>query len=287
MRTAAFALTAALLASPCVAKEYRGGGKLALTDGMTAVEGSAGGGLATWALIGGRETDAGIGGGAHSTVVRTGRFTLTGVGAKVALYDRVELSYTRQLFDTRSAGAALGLGKGFALGQHVLGAKVKLFGDAVYDQPWLPQVAVGVQHKIADNGWLLRALGARKASGTDLYVSATKLLLDKGVLVSGTARLTRANQFGLLGFGGDRRGKPSVQFEGSVGKLLTPHLLVGAELRTKPDNLGFAREQDAVDVFAAWSIRRHLGLTAGYADLGSIATFRRQRGLYLSLQGAF
>ncbi|WP_338501079.1 DUF3034 family protein [Sphingomonas kaistensis] len=276
-----------MFAPPALASDLRHGGKLLLTDGMTSVEGSSGGGLATWALIGGRATDAGIGGGAHSTLVRTGRFTLAGAGAKIGLLDRIELSYTRQIFDTRSAGAALGLGRGFKLGQHVFGAKVKLIGDAIYDQPWLPQIAVGVQHKRANKDELLRALGARKTAGTDLYISATKLQLDTGILIGGTARVTRANQFGLLGFGGDRNGDHSIQFEGSVGKLVTRKLLVGAELRTKPDNLGFAEEEDAFDVFAAYAIHRNVGLTAGYADLGSIATFAKQRGLYLSLQGAF
>lgn len=258
-----------------------------LTDGMTSVEGSSGGGLATWALIGGRGTDAGVGGGAHTTVVRTGRFTLTAGGVKVGLLDRIELSYSRQVFDTHSAGAALGLGRGFKLGQHVFGAKVKLFGDAIYDEPWTPQIAVGIQHKRADKDTILRAVGARETAGTDFYVSATKLQVDTGILIGGTARLTKGNQFGLLGFGGDKHAGHSLQFEGSIGKLVTRKLLIGAELRTKPDNLGFAKEKDAFDVFAAYAIHRNVGITAGYADLGSIATFTKQRGLYLSLQGAF
>ncbi|QIK79434.1 DUF3034 family protein [Sphingomonas piscis] len=276
-----------LVPAPATAENLRQGGKLLLTDGMTSVEGSAGGGLATWALIGGKETDAGIGVSAHSTLVRTGRFTLSAVGAKVGLFDRVELSYGRQVFDTRSAGAKLGLGRGYKLGQHVIGAKVKVVGDAVYDEPWLPQISLGVQHKIADKGTLLRALGARHTSGTDVFVSATKLQLDTGFLMGVTARLTRANQFGLLGFGGDQKRGMSMQVEGSVGKLLTRRLLIGAEYRSKPDNLAFAKEQDAVDLFAAYAIHRNVGITAGYADLGSIATFSKQRGIYLSLQGAF
>lgn len=282
-----FAFAALVGAPPALASDFRQGGKLLLSDGMTSVEGSSGGGLATWALIGGRGTDAGIGGGVHATVVRTGRFTLTNAGAKVGLLDRVELSYTRQVFDTRSAGSALGLGHGFKFGQHVFGAKVKLVGDAIYDQPWLPQISIGAQHKRASENTLLRALGARKATGTDFYISATKLQLDSGILIAGTARLSNANQFGLLGFGGDRHSQHSVQFEGSIGKLVTRRLLVGAELRTKPDNLKFAKEEDAFDVFAAYAVHRNVGLTAGYTDLGSIATFKKQHGLYLSLQGAF
>ena len=189
--------------------------------------------------------------------------------------------------DTRAAGAALGLGRGFTFGQHVLGAKLRLAGDAVYDEAWLPQIAVGVQHKIADKDAILRAVGARRTRDTDLFVSATKVVLHHGLVVAGTARLTRANQFGLLGFGGDRKAGRSLQVEASVGKLLSPRLLVGAEYRSKPDNLAFAQEDDAFDLFAAWAVHRNVNLTLAYADLGDIATVDSQRGVFLSLQGAF
>lgn len=281
-------VTAALFAAaPLQASEYRAGGKLLLTDGVTSVEGAAGGGLASWAVIGGRATKDGVGAGFNATAVHTGRFKLQSLGAKVGLYNRLELSIARQRFDTRSAGAELGLGRGFTLGQDVFGAKLRLFGDVIYDSPYLPQVSIGVQHKVARKGWLLRALGATRTRDTEFYASATKVILSQGLVLDATARLTRANQFGLLGFGGDRQGSRSVQFEGSAGKLITKRLLVGAEYRTKPSNLGFAEEQNAVDLFAAYAINRNVNLTAAYLDLGSIATFKKQRGLFFSLQGAF
>jgi len=62
---------------------------------------------------------------------------------------------------------------------------------------------------------------------------------------------------------------------------------VGAEVRTKPNNLGFAKEDDWYDVFAAYAINKHLSATLAYADLGSIATFNNQRGVYVSLQAGF
>ena len=113
------------------------------------------------------------------------------------------------------------------------------------------------------------------------------MLLAQGVVASGTLRWTNANQFGLLGFGGDAHQGRTLQAEGSLGKLLTRRLLVGAEYRTKPDNLGFAKEQRALDLFAAWQVHPDVAVTAAYADLGAIATFRHQRGLFLSLQAAF
>ena len=276
------------LAVPAAAEDLRHGGKLLLTGGVSSVEGAAGGGLASWALIAGNETDAGIGGAAHASVAALDDFTMTSIGGAVGLFDRVELSYARQRFDTRDAGATLGLGRGFMLGQHVLGAKVRLAGDAVYDQDrLLPQIAVGIAHKVADKPALISALGGRSRSGTEFYVAATKVLLAQSLVVNGTARLTNANQTGLLGFGGDRQASRTVQYEGSLGWLASRRLLVGGEYRTKPDNLGFASEGDAWDLFAAYAIGRHLSLTAAYLDMGAIATFTRQRGGYLSLQTSF
>jgi hypothetical protein len=281
-----------LLPSAAEAHDRRAGGKLLLTDGVTTAEGAAGGGLATWALIAGNETDAGIGGSAHATYVALPDFDLESYGGALGVFDRVELSYSHQSFDTRDAGAALGLGRGYAFGQHVFGAKVKVLGDAVWAQDsLLPQIAIGVQHKRADGGRLgkplLGALGAGKSHGTDIYVAATKLLLARSMLVSGTVRFTKANQLGLLGFGGDKQAKRTAQFEGSAARLLTRRLAVGAEYRSKPDNLGFAQEDDAFDLFAAWAVTRNVTLTAAYADLGDIATVKNQRGAFLQLQGAF
>ena len=277
-----------LAATPASAREGRSGGKLLLTDGVTTVEGAAGGGLATWAVIAGNETDRGVGASAHATLVTLPDFTLRAGGAAVGFYDRAELSYTRQQFDTGDAGAKLGLGKGFTFGQDVYGAKLRVLGDAVWAQDsLLPQIAVGAQRKVANRAAVIRAIGGKARAGTDYYLSATKLLLAHGLLVDATARLTRANQFGLLGHGGDRGGARRVQVEGSVAKLLTRRLVVGAEYRGKSDRLGFASENDAYDLFAAWAPQRNLTLTAAYVDLGDIATFRRQRGLFLQLQGAF
>lgn len=283
-RYATLTMFAAVITTPALADDGRAGGKLVLTDGITSVEGAAGGGLATWSLIAGNETDRGIGGTAHVTTVVLPDFTLTAVGGALGIRDRLELSYIRQSFDTRGAGAALGLGRGFRFEQDIYGIKARVVGDAIWDQDrWLPQIAIGMQHKVAKKGAVVRAIGATRASGTDFYMSATKLFLAQGIMAGATIRVTKANQFGLLGQG-DRR---SVQFEGSLGKLFAHNLLVGGEYRTKPDNLDFARESDAFDAFAAWGIHRNITLTAAYVDLGDIATVKRQRGAFLQLQGAF
>ncbi|HEU4961365.1 MAG TPA: DUF3034 family protein [Sphingomonas sp.] len=276
------------IASPAAAQHFRNGGKLLLTGGVSTVEGSAGGGLASWAVIGGEETDAGIGATLHATYVPLDAYSLASFGVAVGVKDRLELSYAHQAFDTHDVGAALGLGQGFTFTQDVFGAKLRLFGDAVYDQDkLLPQVSVGVQYKHAGRGAIIRAVGGRHDSGTDFTIAATKVLLRQSLVLDGTVRFTKANQFGLLGFGGDRSDSYSAQFEGSAALLLSRHLAVGAEVRTKPDTLRFAEEDDAYDLFAAWAPMHHLTLTAAYVDLGDIATVKAQHGAFLSIQASY
>ena len=274
-------------AQSACADELRPSGKLLLTGGVSSVEGGGGGGLSTWATITGYETRDGVGANVHATLVSLPDFKFTAGGAAIGFYDVLELSYSRQAFDTEDAGAKLGIGQGFTFHQDVYGAKVRVLGDAVYDQDrWMPQISVGGQYKRGDREALVKALGAKSADGIDYYVAATKILLDQSLVLNGTVRATKANQTGLLGFGGPKNADYQAQFEGSAALLLNRKLAVGVEYRTKPDNLGL-KEDDWMDVFAAYAVNKNLSVTAGYADLGEIATFGGQRGLYLSLQAGF
>ncbi|MFM0336743.1 DUF3034 family protein [Paraburkholderia fungorum] len=293
LASAAFA--ALLLHAPAVLAEEPAApvvpatsGKLLLTGGVSEIEGAAGGGLTPWAVIGGYGTASQLGANAHGTYVHTQDFALTTYGATAGVANRVEFSVARQSFDTRDAGAQLGLGSGFRFNMDTIGVKVRLFGDAVLDQDtWVPQVAAGIQFKHNEQGDIVRAVGATSNSGTDFYLSATKLLLSQSLLLNGTLRFTKANQFGLLGFGGDKSNSYHPEFEASVAYLLSRYVAMGAEYRSKPDNLSFAREQDAYDVFVAWAPTKHVSLTLAYVALGDIATIRNQRGAYASLQVGF
>ena len=270
------------------ADEPTTGGKLLLTGGVSEIEGAAGGGLTPWAVIGGYGTASQLGANAHGTYVRTQDFALSTYGVAVGVANRVEFSVAHQIFDTRNAGATLGLGSNFKFTQDIVGMKVRLFGDAVLDQDtWVPQVAAGIQFKHNNQGDIVRAVGADSDSGTDFYLSATKLLLAQSVLLNGTLRFTKANQFGLLGFGGDRSNAYHPEWEMSAAYMLSKSFVVGAEYRTKPDNLGFAREQNAYDAFIAWAPNKHISLTLAYVALGDIATFTNQRGAYVSVQAGF
>jgi hypothetical protein len=264
------------------------GGKLLLTGGVTNIEGAAGGGLASWAVITGYETRDGVGANVHATYVSVPDYSLRDYGVAVGFFNRLELSYAREEFDTGSTGGKLGLGDGFTFDQDVVGAKVRIIGDAVYDQDSaLPQISAGVQFKHNDRGAIIHAVGGKSDTGVDYYLAATKVLLDQSLVLDGTIRMTKANQTGLLGFGGDQSNAYHAEFEGSAGYLISKRLLVGGEYRTKPNNLGFARENDWWDLFAAYALNKHLSATVAYADLGSIATFKDQHGVYISLQAGF
>lgn len=280
-------LLAAGLVSPACADPWDmfDAGKLLATGGVSQVEGTGGGGLTNWALITGYGTRDGVGANIHYTGVFLPDYDLQSAGIGVGLFDRLELSYAWQAFDTQDVGAALGLGKGFTFHQNIFGAKLKLVGDAVYDQDdWLPQISIGLQHKENDRGAIIAAVGGKNSVGTDYYVAATKLFLAESLLVNTTLRFTKANQFGILGFGGDKHDDYSAQFEGSAAYLFSKRFALGAELRTKPSNLGIAKEQDAWDIFAAYFFNKNLSATIAYADLGNIVIKNHQGGAYLSLQ---
>jgi hypothetical protein len=275
-------------------------GKLLLTGGVSSIDGAAGGGLTPWALTGSYATVGQVGATAHATVARASDYSLATAGVLLSWNDRIELSLAHQDLDAGDNLAPLGL-PGLHLRQDIVGAKLRLTGDAVLDADrWMPQIAIGVLNKRADPGalgpTLFGPLGARR-SGTEFYVSATKLYLVPGLLVNATLRSTRANQNGLLGFGGAQAGARRLHPELSLAWLLSPRLAIGAEWRSKPDQLnrsvlgnGALKEDDWADLFVAWAPNKTLSITAAVVDLGRIAPAvqpRRQTAAYLSAQLAF
>jgi Protein of unknown function (DUF3034) len=261
-------------------------GRLLLTGGVSQVEGAAGGGISTWAVIGGYGTQNQIGGTGYYTKVTLDDFNLTSFGGAIGINNRLELSIAQQKFDLEQVGATLGLGAGFTIDQTTYGAKLRLFGDAVLEQDSpLPQVSIGVQYKDNEQDGLVKSLGAESGDGTDFYIAASKLYLNQSLLLNGAVRFTKANQFGILGFG-SANDDYSLQFEGSFAYLLNPRLAIGAEVRTKPNNLAVAKEEPAYSAFVAFAPSKNASLTLAYADLGNIVV-GKQRGLYASLQFGF
>lgn len=268
-------------------------GKLTATGGVSQLEGAGGGGLTPWALITGYGTRDSYGANVHYTQVKTQDYGLRTYGVAVGIADRVELSLAKQEF-TGSLAPLNSLN----IQQDILGIKVKVAGDAVYDQDsWMPQVAVGAMIKrnngIGGLGALgvtnVKQLGAKDDRGVDYYASATKVFLEQSLLLNGTLRMTKANQMGILGFGGDKEDKYKPMLEGSAAYLITRKLALGAEYRMKPRNLSVDNEKDYYDVFLAYFPTKNVSITAAYATLGDITVFNptNQRGFYLSLQAGF
>lgn len=274
-------------------------GKLPLTAGFSDLEGSGGGGLVPLAFITGYGSNTSWGANAHFTAIQLRDLNLHTYGVSAGALDRLELSYTHQQLDI--TGTPL---DGLGVRQDVFGLKVKLFADALYGQDsWLPQLAVGAQYKHNDGikhsqsvglpGLINPVqLGAQAEHSTDIYFAATKVFLAQSLLVNAVVRETKANQFGLLGFGGDRHRGYATRPEGTVAYLLTRKLAVGGEIRTGPHNLSVDDQTSAWTVFAAWAPTRNLSLVAAYLNIGSVlapvtGVSRHQDGPYLSVQAGF
>lgn len=266
-------------------------GKLIATGGVSQVEGAGGGGLTPWALITGYGTRDSYGANAHYTKIQTQDYSLDSQGVAIGIADRVELSLARQ--DFRGIAGPL---DSLQIRQEIAGLKIKLGGDAVYDQDrLLPQLALGVMFKrnrgVKGLGTVtsVRQLGARAEHGTDYYLSATKILLAHSLLLNGTVRLTKANQMGILGFGGELNNKYQPMLEASLAYLINRKLVAGLEYRMKPHNLAADREKNYADIFIAYFPTKNISITAAYVTLGDITVFnpKRQHGAYLSLQGGF
>ena len=265
-----------------------GQGRLLATGGATSIEGAAGGGITPWAVLAGYGERGEWGGDVFATRVETGDYRLDVAGVAVAYGNRIELSLARQRFDLGTLARDLSLPQN-SLSQDVFGAKLRLFGDLVYDR--LPQVSLGLQYKRQKDFLIPSLVGAQRDEDTEAYLTASRLVLGGAfgynLLLNGGVRYSRANELGLLGFGGDRRDSRSVLKEGSVAVLFNPRWAVGVEYREKPDNLSFAGESDWADLFVGYFPSKRLALVLAYARLGEIATLDNQDGLYLSLQGSF
>ncbi|WP_312261420.1 DUF3034 family protein [Candidatus Igneacidithiobacillus taiwanensis] len=329
-----------------------GMGRLLGTGAVTAVDGAAGGGINPWAVISGYGTNQQIGGTAFYSHVLLNNYNMDAYGASVGIFNRIELSFARQSFSLGNTGQVLDnrilnaaiqpknpfgygtttsaalaadgafgggpafLGSNYDLSQDIVGLKVRLFGDIIYDQNWWePQVSVGVDfhHNEMPKDFADTLHVTRNAMS--YYLSATKVWLH-GIfglttLADVNIQVTNANQQGLLGFGGVNGMGYKVLPAASVGVFLNRHVVLGGEYRAMPQNqliaasgtvvtpsggvpLHLGAVGDAVsktsawkDVYVAWFPYKQLSLTAAYVDLGTIATEKSQSGLYLSLTTSF
>jgi outer membrane protein OmpA-like peptidoglycan-associated protein len=308
-------------------------GKVFLTGGVFTVDGAGGGGAVPWATITGYETRDGINGGAGFTYANLPALQLTVFGAAVGFFDRFELSYAKHdlslnlsNLDTaalaaESAGLDLGTNPwNTTIQMDVIGAKLRLFGDAVYtSDSWIPQVAVGGLWKKNGNEELVHTLGAAEAKDWEAYVAATKVFFRYSTLVNVTARYTSANQIGLTGFGscdedGNCENKKEVRFEASVAHLVAKNTAIGFEYQQHGDNLdgrsvnlggldlsgltdliggGLAssleqrKESDWWDIFFAYAPNKKISFVIAYLMLGNISVSPDNNGFYFSTHLTF
>lgn len=305
----ALVLVASLL--PLVSNaQFYSGNKLLLTGGVSQIEGAAGGGLTPWAIIGGYGTNNEVGGTLYLTHADIDDFGLDSYGFALGFYDRVEISLAKQDFDVSDLRQKVIAGLGADaiarddISQTIASIKVRLVGDAVLDQDWwMPQISIGAQYKDNDDGDFVTGgvIGARDDDGVDYYISATKLYLSQSLLLNGTVRFTKANQFGILGFGGELNNSYEPQLELSAAYLVSKKLAVGLEYRSKPSNLSNTvggavnlSEDDAYDIFVAYAATKNFSITAAYVELGNIADvpaigadYGDQSAFYLSAQLSF
>ncbi len=202
MRTRLILLLCGLLPALAGAEQ----GRLLATGGATSIDGAAGGGIVPWRCWPGYGEEGEWGATSFLTRVETGDYRLDVGGLAVSYGNRVELSYARQRFDLGTLARDLNL-PDKSLSQDILGLKVRLFGDLIYDR--LPQVSLGIEHKRQKDFLVPSLVGAQRDEDTEAYLATSRLLLGAAfgynLLLNGNLRYSRANEQGLLGFGGDRR----------------------------------------------------------------------------------
>lgn len=283
-----FLLFTLLNSTPTLAQDWMGSSRLLATGGASTIEGAAGGGIVPMAVLSGYGSQEEQGGAIFASYVDTDDYSLRVIGGSWSWRNRIELSVAEQTLTHTPLSNALGLADD-TIRQTILGAKVRVAGDLIYTA--MPQISLGIQYKKNHDFFIPDAVGAWADSGQDFYVSASKLVLggvaDRNWLLNGTLRYTKANQLGLVGFGGDKNNSAEVVGEVSTGVFFNKHWLLGAEYRQKPDNLAAVKEDDWQTVFLAWFPNKRMSLVAAYVDLGEVATFTDQTGWYLSAQGSF
>lgn len=226
-------------------------GKVFLTGGVFTVDGAGGGGAVPWATITGYESRDGINGGAGFTYVRLPNYDINWIGGSIGFYDRFELSYVNtklttdlsnvntvaMVADVLGLAGNLGLSpNGSKLHMDTYGAKLRLFGDAVYtSDSFIPQTAIGFLYKKNTTPEFVRTLNADKSKDWEAYMAFTKVFFRYSTLVNVTVRYTAANQIGLTGFGGCDQGHSNCdsdkEFRGeaSIAYLLQKNFAIGGE----------------------------------------------------------
>jgi Protein of unknown function (DUF3034) len=250
-------------------------GKLLGTSGLVSIEGSAGGGLTPWAVLGSYAEAEQLGFSASISNTHLRDYQLRTGALAFGVNNRVEFSAAQQRFE---------LPRNAQLSQNVFGAKLRVSGDLIYGSA--PQLAITLQHKRHQNTSQLSVLGVQQSTGTDVVFSASKLWINgafsRNTLANVNFRRSAAQETGLLGFNDDSKWLA----EAAVAILPNRYWAIGAEFRQKPDFDGLA-ESHWRDVFIAWFPKKGVSAALAYVDLGTIAGRDEQTGFFFTLQANF
>lgn len=260
------------------------GSRLLGAGGITNVSGSAGGGITTWAVLNGYASDTETSINASAAHVGVDDFGLDTLAVGYDWADRVAVTVAANRLHVDALDTDIH--------RQVAALKLRLYGDALYDR--FGQFSAGLEYGHNSDMAIPRLLGSTDADGVDVYLAASKVFLGalfgRNVILNATARASRANQLGLLGYGRDNDSdfdNYALLGEAAGGVFLTPNLLLGGEYRQKPDHLQSTPENDWYDVFAVYAPNKYLAISAAWVNLGDIAGFRNQRGYFISLQTGF
>jgi hypothetical protein len=172
----------------------------------------------------------------------------TTIGAAETLFDRVEVSYGREI---------IGWSGNESITKNNLGAKVLLLPEGDI----LPAVSVG-------GVWKSTTFDVPVGvddSGYDVYAVATKLIkaLPRPVLLSGGAISTEGRTLGVLGFDEDR----DIALFGNVDVLPLDNVALGVEYRQGASFDDF-KNANYWNAHAAWFANKNLTLVAAYVNTG-------------------
>jgi hypothetical protein len=274
------------------------------------IEGEGGGGLITWAYLTNPPKDGAMIGkpSVGATYIFPTNFQLSIYHLNETITDRLELGYTRSVFDTSSLiGGAAGFTDTFTfdfgineITMDIWHAKILLLKEGQFSD-LMPAVSLSVEYKnnkdvdtINDRtGGLLTAAGMDDNSGVDYILAVTKLFKDTflgmPILVNASTRYTKGAQTGYLGFSKD------ANFTGEFTLAVLPesNVAVGAEFRTKPDEytdvagVGSFDESNWGDFFIAYFPTPGLSVSAAIVNFGNIVNRNVNSGLWMNMKYDF
>ncbi len=258
---------------------------------ITNIDGQAGGGLVPWALLSSGPTVA-------MTHLGTQNLGINSLAVNTSFANMVEVSYARNMLGV--TGTALGGNNTDVVDNFGLKVKLNDMSDS------MPQFALCLVNKRASGNLIDNVVSKApygvNTSSTDVYGAASKIVNigGKNVLLNGVLRATKADQLGLLGFGGGTTAGASsgykIEPEVSAEIFAADNVIFGAEYRKQPNYAvagtnGVLYQGSAYDFNIVYVANKNFTLTAAYVNLGQVApaltNATRQNGMFLQGQVNF